>query len=655
MMITVPPLPKLTIYPKSPRAIVTVVVGEDALALHEITREPMERYARRLGADFVVLDWPGNRDWPMSCKYAIPQVLDHYQRIAYLDVDVLVRPTSVDLFSLCDTDEFGAFDELPQAKTHHPMGEQIYREFRETMGFAPIATLPFYLNAGVLVVGKQHKKYLLPPDGPMPATHSAEQDHTNAKVMDAFLAGELKVKLLDRKANWQGWGGARFRRAPSDAILHYCAVPGSGLEKTRLEDMQAQAKKFVYKDEPSPVEQPYDLPCLHRGEPTGKTEQCGCSLSMQPSYFCNSPVVEKEVCLMRIGARAKRGVKDTHAECCRCEERFDPTPVGTVRREQRQAKVRDVIKPRPGDVYREQQRLEMELRKERARHPFDDSPKVDVDHSQPTLVLNMGAGGLGDACLGLTAAAGLKAQLPEKTIVYRCGRDPMNFIQHFEGYDQLTQHDHEYSLGSRKTTDLQVNTGYRMEISGKDTRSRINRYCANIGADTWVLPKLRTKDMASYGREYSGFIGLSPFAAHLEREVPLNAWLALERVLLARGHKVVIVDRHIGRCNVFQSPKATELPADKVIGVLLNLRCMVGNDSGLQHLAGLLGVRSIVLCGQTRGDRIFNAYPTATWMHGEWGCEGCYWSGKWNSSCRPRCPSLSSILPERIAEEIERG
>lgn len=404
----------------------------------------------------------------------------------------------------------------------------------------------------------------------------------------------------------------------------------------------------------------YDLPCKFRGEPTGKVEQCGCSIQLQPSYYCTNEKVPQEVCLMRIGARARIKLKQDHAECSDCYERMSDSPAADARAKQRSSPADPVqrapMQPRPGDVYRDRQRQEIDLQNERMIHQniYADSSSVPVDHSPQTLTLNMTAGGLGDSCLGLLAACGLKEQLPDKHIHYRCGKP--EFVELFEGYDSLSLHDISQDARMGRTAEMQLNSGYRGDISGFDKGTRIDRYCRNIGADHWSRPGLKEPDrIKSLGTHCQDFVGLSPYSARLDREYPLNAWLELERQLIARGHSVVIIDRHKARCSMFQSLKATELGPEEVTGIVANLKCVIGNDSGIAHLSGLLGVKTIVLCGQTRGERIFSAYQKATWMYGTWGCEGCYWSGQYNSSCRPRCPSMSSILPSIIVEEVERG
>ncbi len=117
--------------------------------------------------------------------------------------------------------------------------------------------------------------------------------------------------------------------------------------------------------------EPYPLPCKHRGEPTGEYVNCGCSLQQQPAHFCHSTDVPQDRCLLRIGARAKRGVRESHAECSTCDWRFDDRPVAIARQKQRVMNIDKEktvpINPRPGDASREEQRKILEeRRKQRA-------------------------------------------------------------------------------------------------------------------------------------------------------------------------------------------------------------------------------------------------------------------------------------------------
>ena len=230
--LTIPQPPPLKLTPTRPRAVVTVVVGPDAAALYELTGPLYRAYAGRIDADPVVLDWRGHRNWPMSSKFGIARVLDHYEQLAFVDVDVAIPRRAVDLFSLCSPDEFGAVDELPH-RTKRQRAE--YERFRTDMG-RPQCAIPWYVNTGVMVVPRSHRALLLPPAGPMPTHHCAEQDWISAGLLDSGLP----YRLLDRRANWQHWTDVAFRAAPADALLHVNGM--SKAERMRvLRDLVASA------------------------------------------------------------------------------------------------------------------------------------------------------------------------------------------------------------------------------------------------------------------------------------------------------------------------------------------------------------------------------------------------------------------------------
>lgn len=220
----VPPPPPLALFRTNQReALVTVAAGEVGRELLAITGPAMRRFADRVGADFVALDWPGHPAWPMSAKFAIPRALDHYERILYADADVLFRPGCVNPFDLCGPGEMGVVDELHyhRANPRHRR-EAEYQGFRRRMGFREIPHLPWYFNAGVMVAPRSHKHLLEPPARPIVVGHCAEQDHTNARLLDSGLP----YRLLDRRANWNLWSDPEFRSAPPDAVLHWSGAGG---------------------------------------------------------------------------------------------------------------------------------------------------------------------------------------------------------------------------------------------------------------------------------------------------------------------------------------------------------------------------------------------------------------------------------------------
>jgi hypothetical protein len=86
---------------------VTVVTGEGARALHELSRPFHQEYARRLKADYVVLtDDPPAPELPITAKFRIGRVLDYYERAVFMDADALPLPGCPDLFAMVAPDEF---------------------------------------------------------------------------------------------------------------------------------------------------------------------------------------------------------------------------------------------------------------------------------------------------------------------------------------------------------------------------------------------------------------------------------------------------------------------------------------------------------------------------------------------------------------------
>ncbi len=223
-------------FKRSERAVVTVATGIEASWMLKISRPFMEAYAKRVGADFIVLDWPGNPDFPISAKFMIPRVLDHYQRLAFLDADTLEVPGCVNLFEMCGEDEFGFVDELPHHRQNPIFGiETAYQAYRKVMAFNMVEEIPWYFNSGVMVVPASHKRVLEAPTGSMPFYHCAEQDHRNAMLLDSGLP----YRMLDRRCNWQNWTDLGFKAAPKNAILHWSGSGGDRI--ARPEQMRRYA------------------------------------------------------------------------------------------------------------------------------------------------------------------------------------------------------------------------------------------------------------------------------------------------------------------------------------------------------------------------------------------------------------------------------
>src|SRR5262249_35081671 len=106
-----PPL-VLTRPVRRPTCVVTLAAGDKAKELFAISGPGMMRYAVRCGADFrLMAPMPGG--YPLAHKFAVRKFLDRFERVLFIDVDVIVGPTAPDLFELVPGGSIGVHDDYP--------------------------------------------------------------------------------------------------------------------------------------------------------------------------------------------------------------------------------------------------------------------------------------------------------------------------------------------------------------------------------------------------------------------------------------------------------------------------------------------------------------------------------------------------------------
>ena len=230
--IEVPIPPFLELAPDKRYAVVTVATGKRGRDMLDISGPSLRAYADRLNADFVVLDWPGLPQYPITAKFQIPRVLEFYERVIYLDADIIVQPAAPDLFEMVAPDEFGIYNELAESLGY---GGSLMTEYQETRISQGLERSPieFYGNAGVMVFGEAHRNVLTIPPNPMPPIYCVEQHWWNARLHDC----KVKMHLLPKIANWQWWPKKSLEGAPPNAILHFSGMdqfaPGKRIELMR--------------------------------------------------------------------------------------------------------------------------------------------------------------------------------------------------------------------------------------------------------------------------------------------------------------------------------------------------------------------------------------------------------------------------------------
>lgn len=242
LRLAVPEPPSLDLRPESDRAVVTVACGKEGRALLEISRPWLARYAARLGADFVILDWVGHPVWPMAGKFRIHRALDHYDRIAYLDADTLGDPDRVpSLFDLVPPGRFGAYDDLPgvTAKGRHRGFVAEYAKVCRGQGLA-VGDPRWYCNTGVFVAGREFRDVLRGPEYPIQPFHCSEQHVFIGRLQ------HVEPYFLPAACNFQWWeqGEAAMWAAPAENLLHFSGMIPDKSFAERLSIMRQFAQKL---------------------------------------------------------------------------------------------------------------------------------------------------------------------------------------------------------------------------------------------------------------------------------------------------------------------------------------------------------------------------------------------------------------------------
>ena len=152
-----------------PNAVVTVLItGRDGPRweggwyndLAALTHPSLEAYAKRIGAEFVVHDRMAlSKSVTHYEKLILGELLKKYDRIVFMDTDMLVRNDCPDLFKEVPADLFGAVAEDTVIDRR-----QAWRSAKHSFGIdCEIPPGRLYVNSGLMVVSKEHAGVFVMP------------------------------------------------------------------------------------------------------------------------------------------------------------------------------------------------------------------------------------------------------------------------------------------------------------------------------------------------------------------------------------------------------------------------------------------------------------------------------------------------------------
>jgi len=184
---------------------VTVTEGPVYESIAELTHPFLKRYAEKCGADFIVLNGSEISTFPVVTphylKFKLYDLLKDYDRIIYLDTDIVVSPTAANLFEIVNEKRIGLLDEAKYQERSGLVARMAEVKSLDIQGL----DLRSYFNTGVMVLSKQHRPLFAPFfRAPLPTDGFFEQTYLNYRIAKQHSQAP-RTFGLHYLSNWHNW------------------------------------------------------------------------------------------------------------------------------------------------------------------------------------------------------------------------------------------------------------------------------------------------------------------------------------------------------------------------------------------------------------------------------------------------------------------
>jgi lipopolysaccharide biosynthesis glycosyltransferase len=229
------------------KAIVTVVNGEKFEEIWKRSESFFVDYSERCDADLIVLkNTQGlNLPSPHWIKFGIYDLLKkEFDRVAFIDADVIIRPDAPSLFDVVPEDQFGIFNEgefTPRAVCIHEVRKVFKVDLKLWNGVD-------YYNTGVFVCSRKHRFIFKVEEEIKPLRNAfGEQTYLNMRIL---ANPQVKVFPLNYKFNRLSIMDRVLGMTRLDSyIIHYAGDGDNLLPKMDrdIERWKQDAPEYKYK------------------------------------------------------------------------------------------------------------------------------------------------------------------------------------------------------------------------------------------------------------------------------------------------------------------------------------------------------------------------------------------------------------------------
>ena len=167
----------------------------------------MEKYAKKINAGFIYDYKKEKLDYPLYGKFKIKNFLKHYDRVLFLDIDILVKPNSPNIFDVAEEGCYAAFGEGSHCDINdHLVRLHLIKEASENFKISreDFEFKKDYFNAGVFIAEPIHEiLFEMPEDSPHMNDLTSEQNVINLRIkLNKFKTFSLPIEFNSMNWRW---------------------------------------------------------------------------------------------------------------------------------------------------------------------------------------------------------------------------------------------------------------------------------------------------------------------------------------------------------------------------------------------------------------------------------------------------------------------